>query len=127
MVVGMSQAATRKVEVRNGYEIVVDGTVVGRLDGRPEVYVVLNGQPRAVARFKRYLNKASARQLATRWVKFVLARLTVAEVLEKIGDDVPFEKRVSPMQLAWDLGMPKPSPVGATLPASPFAAKLIFG
>jgi hypothetical protein len=107
--------ATHKVTIENGYEIKVDGIHAGRLDGRGEVYVVLGStadwtkRGEAVARFKRYLNKSTAKTIASRWVKFVLARMTVAEVLEKIGNNVPFEKRVTPMQLAYDLGYPKPT------------------
>jgi hypothetical protein len=118
-------AATHKVELRNQYYVVVDGQVVGKLDGTKETYVVLGTE--SVARFKRYLNKASAKTLATRWVKFVLARLTVAEVIERLNNP-DFNKRVTPMQLAWDLGMPKPSvttPV-STFPSTSTVGKILF-
>jgi hypothetical protein len=107
-------ATTHKVTIQNGNEIMVDDVRVGHLDGRGETYVVLGSDAHytvrgeAVARFKRYLNKASSKTIATRWVKFVLSHLTVAEVLAKIGNAVPFEKRVTPMALAYELGYPKP-------------------
>jgi hypothetical protein len=107
-------ATSSKVIIKDGYEIMVDGVRVGHLDGRGETYVVLGSKAdfsargEAVARFKRYLNKASSKTLATRWVKFVLSRLTTDEVLAKISQSLPFEKRMTPMALAYELGYPKP-------------------
>jgi hypothetical protein len=103
-----------KVTIQNGNEILVNDVRVGHLDGRGETYVILGSDANymvrgeSVARFKRYLNKSSSKTLATRWVKFVLSQLTVAEILAKIGNAVPFEKRLTPMALAYELGYPKP-------------------
>jgi len=117
---------TFKVTILNGYAILVDGVQVGHLDGRKEVYVVLGSSATSngisVARFKRYLHKSTAKTLATRWVKFVFARMSADEVLNRLHA-VDFNKRVTPMQLAWDLGMPKPErPVSP--PSWAAAAKL---
>jgi len=115
-----------KVTIQNGYEILVDGVKVGQLEGRGETWVILgnkNGNRGiAVARFKRYLHKSTAKTLATRWVKFVLARMSVDEVLNRLHF-VDFNKRVTPMHLAWELGYPKPvAPVSP--PSWSEAAKL---
>lgn len=120
-----NSSPTRKVTIANGYEIMVDGVRVGHLEGRSEVYVILGSKAdfsargESVARFKRYLNKATAKALATRWVKFVLARMTATEVIEKIGFNQPFEKRITPLALAYELGYPKPvvPSVAATIAA----------
>jgi hypothetical protein len=114
-----------KVTILNGYEILVNSVRVGHLDGRKEIYVVLGSSATSngisVARFKRYLHKSSARTLATRWVKFVLARMSVDEVLNRLHF-VDFNKRVTPMQLAWDLGLPRQ--VVVSPPSWAAAAKL---
>lgn len=93
-------------------EIFQDGVRVGHLAGRPEVYVyIIAGEFKAVpvARFKRYLRKETAKTLAKNWVKFVFSRMAAKDILEKL-EPADYTKRVSPMQLAWDLGMPKETP-----------------
>lgn len=80
--------------------ILVDGKEVGRIDGRGEVYVCFNveGQsyPKAVARFKYRAAKASAKD----WVKFILNRMTTAEVVAALAAD----HRESPLGLAQKFG-----------------------
>jgi hypothetical protein len=100
-----------KVTIQDGYKIMVDGVQIGRFDGRKEVYVILGGaleHGTCIARFKRYLNKQTARSMATRWCKFVFSRLTADEVIDRLGLNSTDFSRATPMQVAWDLGYPKP-------------------
>lgn len=103
--------AKHKVKIVDGCYIHVDGVQVGRLEGRGEIYVILGcdanftRRGEAVARFKRYLRKETARTLASRWVKHVLARVSWEEVVKAIGFNQPFTAdRVSPLKYAENMG-----------------------
>lgn len=74
-----------KVTIIGGSTIYVGSEVVGRLDGRGEVYVLLKnkeGVDTVVARFKYRSPKAGA----VHWVKFILSKMAAAEVVEALKD-----------------------------------------
>jgi len=83
-------------------DVLVNGEVVARMDGRGEVYITMKnaeGNFVVVSRFKYMRPKAGAKH----WLKFILARMTSTDIVARLTNREASD-RTSPLGLAQELG-----------------------
>ena len=95
--------AKSKIKIE-GSNILVNGQVVGMVDGRSEVYVHFfdaEGKAKFAARFKYRSPKSSA----VSWIKFILSNMTSLQYLAEYNDG----KGPAPLIIAENLGYVSPN------------------
>lgn len=83
-------------------DVLVNGVKVAELSGRGEVYIRMinsKNELEVVARFKYRSPKAGAKH----WLKFILARMTSVEIVERCNNREA-SNRTSPLGLAQEFG-----------------------
>ena len=83
-------------------DVLVNGEVVARMDGRGEVYITMKnaeGNFVVVSRFKYMRPKAGAKH----WLKFILARMSSTDIVARLTNREASD-RTSPLGLAQEIG-----------------------